>query len=139
MVEFALVLPLLLLLVVGIMDAGKAFRYWLDETNLANQGARWVAVNRSMPQPLGTHLRNQALNKELRDGSCVTLTYTDMNSNGQATNVGDAVTVQMRILFPWTGFVGRIGLARPTIRASATMRLEAIPSNHPAGSWGACA
>jgi hypothetical protein len=149
MVELALVLPILLLLVIGIMDVGKAFRYWLDETHLANQGARWVAVNRQLSPDLAGYLRSQAVNAELRSKSCITLSFTDMNGNGVANDVGDAVTVQMRIRFPWMGFVERIGLSRPMVRASATMRLEARPFNpdgsprHPAGSWagspGACA
>ena len=64
MVEFALVLPILLLLVIGIMDVGKGFRYWLDETHLANQGARWVAVNRQLTPDLERYLRSQAVNAE---------------------------------------------------------------------------
>src|ERR687888_909114 len=42
--EMALVLPLLLLLLLGMIDFGKAINYWLDETHLANEGARWAAV-----------------------------------------------------------------------------------------------
>ena len=45
MVEFALVLPLLLLIIFGIIDFGKAFNYWVDETHIANQAARIVEVN----------------------------------------------------------------------------------------------
>ena len=29
----------------GMLDFGKAFNYWIDETHLANEGARWAAVN----------------------------------------------------------------------------------------------
>ena len=45
LIEFALVLPLLLLLVLGVIDFGKAFNYKNDETHLANQAARYAAVN----------------------------------------------------------------------------------------------
>ncbi len=91
--------PILLLLVIGVMDVGKAFRYRLDETHLANQGARWVAVNRSLSPNLGDYLRDQTVNDELHDKSCVTLSYIDMNGNGLKKDVGDAVKVEMKIRF----------------------------------------
>jgi hypothetical protein len=45
LVEMALVLPLLLLLLFGMIDFGKAFNEWIDETHLANEGARLAAVS----------------------------------------------------------------------------------------------
>src|SRR6266550_4310535 len=50
LVEFALVLPLILLLLLGMIDFGKAFNYWNDETHLANEAARFAAVNNSPDQ-----------------------------------------------------------------------------------------
>ena len=38
LVEFALVLPLLLVILFGMLDFGKAFNYWIDTTHLANSG-----------------------------------------------------------------------------------------------------
>ena len=43
--ELALVLPLLLLLLLGMLDFGKAFNEWMSGTHLANEGARLAAVN----------------------------------------------------------------------------------------------
>src|SRR5438105_15110211 len=43
--EMALVLPVLLLLILGMIDFGKAINYWIDDTHLANQGARLAVVN----------------------------------------------------------------------------------------------
>jgi Flp pilus assembly protein TadG len=45
LVEFALVLPLLLLILFGVLDFGKAFNYWNRETQAAAEGARWAVVN----------------------------------------------------------------------------------------------
>src|ERR671935_3274307 len=45
--EMALVLPLLLLLILGMVDFGKAINYWIDNTHLANEGARLAAVNKN--------------------------------------------------------------------------------------------
>ena len=56
LVEFALILPLFLLIVVGIIQFGVALNFWLDMQRIANQGARWAVVDRyplpaSDPEP----------------------------------------------------------------------------------------
>jgi Flp pilus assembly protein TadG len=45
MVEFALIAPLFLAIVVGIIQFGVALNFWLDMQRIANQGARWAVVN----------------------------------------------------------------------------------------------
>ena len=44
-IEFALILIPLLILVGGIIYFGIGLNYWLDMNRVANQGARWAAVN----------------------------------------------------------------------------------------------
>ncbi len=46
MVEFAIIAPLFVALVAGVIQFGVALNYWLDLQRLANQGARWAVVNR---------------------------------------------------------------------------------------------
>jgi hypothetical protein len=48
-VEFALILIPLLALVGGIIYFGIGLNYWLDMNRVANQGARWAAVNNWPP------------------------------------------------------------------------------------------
>jgi Flp pilus assembly protein TadG len=48
-VEFALILPVVLMLVVGVIEFAKAFNYWINLNHLANEGARWAAVNKLPP------------------------------------------------------------------------------------------
>ena len=45
LVEFAIVLPVILLIVLGIIDFGRAYNYKNDETSLANQALRYAEVN----------------------------------------------------------------------------------------------
>ena len=55
LVEFALILPVFVLLVVGIIQFGVGLNYWLDMQRIANQGARWAVVNKfpgRMAQPV---------------------------------------------------------------------------------------
>jgi hypothetical protein len=44
-VEFALILFPMLMLVAGIIYFGIGLNYWLDMNRVANQGARWAAVD----------------------------------------------------------------------------------------------
>ncbi len=45
MVEFALILPVLILLVAGIFDLGRAFYATITITNAAREGARYGTLN----------------------------------------------------------------------------------------------
>ena len=115
-VEFAIIIPLLLLLVVGIIEFGKAFNYWIDLNHLANEGARWTAVEKvppanANPSPgdIKAYLISQISSSELQssvapDGSGnvnssnVSICYTpslDENNNPLPPQVGDAITVRV--------------------------------------------
>src|SRR5205823_10188157 len=75
LVEFVLVLPLLLVLLLGMIDVGKARNYWNDETHLANEAARYAAVNKN-PGPQSTlnqSILNQADTTELKNGGTTSL------------------------------------------------------------------
>ena len=47
MTEFALVVPVLLLLVAGMLGFGRALFYWIEANHLANETARWAVVDRA--------------------------------------------------------------------------------------------
>src|SRR5438270_3811219 len=79
LIEFALVLPMVMLLLLGMIDVGKAVNYWNDETHLANEAARAIAVNNSpdanwaankttAAYKINTAVRNQADSNELKNG-----------------------------------------------------------------------
>src|ERR671927_118995 len=70
LIEFVLVLPLVLLLLFGMIDFGKAFSYWNDETHLANEAVRYAVVNKN---PLGSGsleaaVKGDAGSGELKNG-----------------------------------------------------------------------
>ena len=77
-VELALLLPLFLLLVFGMIEFGKALNYWIDTTHLANEGSRYAAVNRwpgcvgdngsCNPATLQEYVWSKANTRELREG-----------------------------------------------------------------------
>jgi Flp pilus assembly protein TadG len=137
LVEFALVLPLLLVLILGIVDFGRALNYWIDSTHLANVAARYAAVNKNpgAPVSLQQHMEQQATTKELREGSAQQTPIDVCVSFPAGTNVGDPVKVEVTSEWSWLGYLTEnVGLASTTdIVGRATMRLEAPPTNYSAG------
>jgi Flp pilus assembly pilin Flp len=130
MVEFALVLPLLLVCLLGVIDFAKALNYWIDQTSLANQAARMAAVNKNPAPNLQAYIKAQAGTPELRDriGVCVSF------PSGGSKAIGSPVTVKVIQRQPWLQmftkpngikFFGiRFHWDAPVIVGSATMRIE---------------
>lgn len=132
LVEFALILPVLLLIVMGILWFGRALNYTQDETRLSNVAARYAAVDQMPPNAggsLGNWLRSEADTEELRKGTgdvegapTVCVEYPN-----HSTAVGEPVKVIMRAAFKWLPLLGL--KASSTITGSATMRIEVPPTN----------
>ena len=132
LVEFVLVLPLLLVLLLGMLDLGKAFNYWIDETHLAHEGARFAAVNKN-PGPgasLQESIKAQADTPELQDALEVCISFP--GANGAV--VGEPVEVKVTSTYTFLGFIAdRLGGPDATILGTSTMRLERAPTNLTAG------
>jgi hypothetical protein len=132
LVEFVLVLPLLVLLLLGMLDIGKVFNYWIDETHLAHEGARFAAVNKN-PGPGATlqeSLKAQADTPELADALQVCISFP----GGGGAIVGEPVEVRVTSEYTFLGFIAdRLDVTDKTITATSTMRLERTPSNLTAG------
>jgi Flp pilus assembly protein TadG len=134
-VEFALIAPLLFLLIFGIVDFGRALDYYNQLTQLAGQGARAAAVNRN---PDGTAL--SSANKFSIQQQLVN-TYTAQpelkNASGTKyfvcitqvpTNSGDPVTVRASFKFDFIPLIGAAAGALGGITLSATeTQRAAIP------------
>jgi len=140
LVEFTLVLPVLLLVLIGMLEFGRVFNYWIDETHLANVAARFAAVDRN-PGPGGTlqeSVQGQADTDELRNGGTasvpagaeVCIEFPDGTSG-----VGDPVEATVSVDYNWMPFIGDAmgGVTTTTLTGSATMRLEAEPSEYSEG------
>jgi Flp pilus assembly protein TadG len=143
LVEFALVIPILLLVLFAAIDFGKAFNYWIDETHIANETARWAVVNTN---PGGGSLQqwelSQADTAELRNGGTaavpsaaqVCISFPTNSQTGTSGNVGDPVKVDVSVEYHWLPFISStLGSPSVTVTGSATMRLEALPTNYSAG------
>jgi Flp pilus assembly protein TadG len=137
LVEFALVLPILLTLMIGIVDFGRAFNYWIDQTHLAAEAARWAVVDHNPGDPaasgIGTptlqqYIKAQADSAELRNstnGASVCVKFP----NGATISNPVEVTVKYRFTWlPWFQHV--LGVGQTTIGTKATMRLETTPKHY---------
>jgi Flp pilus assembly protein TadG len=132
-VEFALVLPVLLLILMAILDFGKAFNYWIDETQLASSGARWAVVG-SWPgkgtTPLSQYIQQQADTNELKSGgtSVPNRARVCITFPAGTSRVGDPVRVTVSINYHWLPFLGgKLPAPATTITGDTTMRIEAPP------------
>ena len=132
-VEFALIAPLLFLLIFGIVDFGRALDYYNQLTQLAGQGARAAAVNRnpdgtalssanhySIQQQLATTYTKQP---ELRNGIVVCI------MSPVPANPGDPVTVKATYKFNFVPLIGAAAgaLGGLTLTATETQRAATAP------------
>jgi Flp pilus assembly protein TadG len=131
LVEFALVLPVLLLVLMGMLEFGRVFNYWIDENQLAGVGARWAAVNTN-PGPgttLAESVQQQADTNELENGGTTSVpdgVQVCVTADNWA--VGEPVTVEASVDYNWMPLIGDAlgGATTTTLTGSATMRLEAV-------------
>jgi TadE-like protein len=114
LVEFALVVPLVLMLLLGIVDFGLGYKYKSDETSLANEAARFAVVNYCAPcsaavppETIEQYVKNDA-DGALRKGG------------GQIVAPG----VQVSICFP-NGGIGAVG---DSLQATVRSEYQFLPS-----------
>ena len=135
LIEFALVLPLLLLLVLGMLDLGRALNYWIDETQLASEGARLAAVagapgtcpNGTAAANLAAYVQCNADTDELRSGGTQSVPNPARVciSFPNGTTRGQPVRVSVTTTFNWLPLIGSaLGSPSSSLVGHATMRLE---------------
>jgi hypothetical protein len=155
-IELALVLPILLIVVLGIIDFGRAVNYWNDENHVAEVAARFAAVGQlptTAQDPtcgglatLSAYIQCQTGqdSPELKSGC----TQVNGSCNGvqgalgicvdmpAAPVPGDSVTVKLTAPYKWLPLPkvlgGSTSLTTVNLTGTATMRIEnppATPSN----------
>jgi Flp pilus assembly protein TadG len=135
LVEFALVFPTLLLVMLGIIDFGFLFQHYEVVTNAAREGAR-VAI-----LPGYTDGDVQARVSQYITAGGLTGTETTTVGAPQTLTVGSQcitvrpVTVsydhQFLFLGPIVGLMGGSGFTNKTLRATSSMRTEIAAESCP--------
>ena len=143
LVELALALPILLLLVLAIIDFGRAVNYWNSETSLANTAARYVSVGALPTQGSCTQTtisaymtcalsKSYGINPVSSGNGIQGMTYcVSVPSN----TVGQPVTVRITGSYQWLPF---LKLASVKVTGSATMPLENTVSSSLYTQTAAC-
>ena len=144
MAEFALILPVFLVIVAGLLGFGRVFFYWIGANHLANETARWAVVDRN-PDPVKYTNPANALQSYARDNGG-TVEFTDAKvcitykGTGSPT-LGEPLEVKISKNFT---FLPLLNIGTITIRGTSTMRIERFkdnvgPTEYAFGSpFGAC-
>lgn len=115
-VEFALVLPLLLLVLFAVVEFARAYNAYNDLNQMTADGARLAAVAR---YPGSAQLISDEADTNVARGATVTMSYS-----GNSCSVGGSVTVTATAPIALANIlkVGTINLSN-----KATMRVERCP------------
>ena len=117
MVEFALVLPLLLALLCGIIDFGWLYYHQITLNNAAREGARYAVIHYDPAEDWKDAAESRMISSMAGVSSAVAIV-----SDPVGQQITASVTATPRIL---TGITSTI-LGQPTmeLHAACTMRLE---------------
>ena len=135
--EFALVLPLLLITVLGALDVGRAFYTWVTLTNGARVGAAYAALYPTASFGPGSDydqlVRAEGLGSlgaicPLVGGAVPQPTFTDGDNDGNTRSLGDGATVGVTCTFKIiTPVVAQILGGQVGVGASATFPIRVGP------------
>lgn len=123
LVEFALILPILLIIVFGIIDFGWLFYNQSSLNNCAREGARFAVVNASQitaEQMITDHVLAVSP-PSIKTGMVVTVVWSDTATRLQG-DVTVSVKTSVKILTPLLGVFSQNQM-KP-ISAKVTMKVE---------------
>jgi Flp pilus assembly protein TadG len=119
-VEFAIILPVLLMVLFAILQFGVVFNNYIQVTAAAREGARKAAVSRS----LGTSAAETAATASAKaaapglTASKVTVTYPNSPTFAQGSDVAVKVT------YPYSISILGIIVSSGNLSSTTTMRVE---------------
>jgi hypothetical protein len=133
LVELALVIPVVLMIILGILDFGRAYNYQNNETSLANQALRYAEVNACSAcngQPIETYVKSTADSGELRSGGSgvgiqspgVTISFCSPGPAVSSGQAGQPLQVTATATYRWLPY---LIIGDSTISSTATGRIEA--------------
>ncbi len=126
LVEFALIIPIFFILVLGIIDFGMALRSYITLTNAAREGARVGVVCQG---GTSTSASTAAIAQVVHSGGALDLTSANVTQATTPCTTGSDVIVTAqytyRFITPLGGFVTLFGGSNSiTFRSTTRMRSE---------------
>jgi hypothetical protein len=132
MTEFALVLPIFIVVIVGLLSFGRVLFYWIEANHLANETVRWAVVDRNpdvanfptASTALQSYARAQGGTVEFQDATvCIDVPEDGDPDTPLVPALGGPLEVKISKPFSFIPLkwleVGKI-----TIQGRATMRIE---------------
>lgn len=121
-IEFAIVLPVLLTILLGACDFGRVFYSTIAIANAARSGAAYASINPfdSATQTAWTAGVNQAVKDELSqitafDTSKLTVTTTNVVESGGLRRVSVQVTYPFKTLISWSSIPSSFNLQQTVV------------------------
>jgi Flp pilus assembly protein TadG len=118
MVEFAIIVPILLTVLLGIMQLGVVYNNWVTLTDAARAGARKGAVCRSSCSPSATAATTSAVQASAANLNQSKLGVTVTSTWAQGADV------TVKATYPWSVNIMGIVVASGTMQATTTERVE---------------
>jgi len=117
MVEFALIMPVLCLVLFGIIQFGVLYNDYISLTDATRVGARKAAVSRQTADPVG--LSKEAVRKAATD-----LDATKLTVNVTANVWAPGADVKVETSYPYELDIMGVVVASGFLRSSTTERIE---------------
>jgi Flp pilus assembly protein TadG len=118
MVEFAIVAPILLLILMGIMQLGVVYNNWVTLTDAARAGARKAAVCRTGCSPDSTTATVNAVKNSATNLNQANLGVTVISTWAQGADATVTAT------YPWAINVMGVVVASGTLSTTTIERVE---------------
>jgi hypothetical protein len=143
LVEFALILPIFLLILFGLFDLGRAVYAWSTINNAAREAARELIVDQTFVvvggQPVYTHARDKALQRSVALAVVTDQVYIDFRNpetletadsceipDPSAIRLGCFAVVEIEYTFtPATPVIGQL-VGTLTLKGESRFSVEAV-------------
>ena len=127
LVEYALILPLFLILILGILDLGRVVYYYSAMQNVVREGARYGSI----------HLEDDGIEITICNLVINRAIGVDMTCDDVTTIIDfDEGTISVNVVYPFVPvsqiITGFFGLNQIDIATGSTMQLEYVPIGYPA-------
>ena len=133
LVEFAAVVPVFLLVVMGVIDFSVGLKSWIQITNAAREAARFGAVHCSAGDIDGTPVSELVVDRAIDSATGLELTSSQVtvSSNCDAGHATESLTVTIdydyELISPLGGMMSFFGGGIPSsiaLSSGADMRIE---------------
>jgi hypothetical protein len=133
MVEFAVALPLLLILTLGTIDGARLFATWNRTKTGAHEGATYAqffplhqapnATTCSAPNNIASRVQNEGADLSVTVSPAVSPTCQELSSSS-TVQPGQVVTVTVSTPFTFVSPIARALWGNPTVKSSVKITVQ---------------